>query len=79
MRFTRDFSKNAKKSKYSILKSPLFSGNTVWISKSAFEHHRTVDFQLKKIDTDNFGILDIKFQNACFNKLGFLVHDTCTR
>ena len=76
VRFTTDFRKAANNAKYSIVKPPVFKGNIIWLHESALSLYRTVDFQLTKIDSDDYGQLNIRFQNACFNRIGFLVHDT---
>ena len=74
VRFSEDFKKNV--AIYTVLKPPIFYGNMAWIAKEALSSHRPVTLQITKTDIDGFGQLNIQFQNACFNKLGFLVHDT---
>lgn len=76
IRFTKPIKKNANNAPYSIIKPPCFKGNIAWISKSAVDMYRGVDIILTKLDENNFGHLEIKFQNACFNIVGFLTHDT---
>ena len=76
VRFTTNFQKAANNAKYAIIKPPVFKGNVVWLHESALNLYRTVDFQLTKIDCDDDAQLNIRFQNACFNRIGFLVHDT---
>ena len=76
VRFRTDFSKNAKNASYGIVKNPIFHGNIAWIPKVALTKYNPITMQMTKTYCDGFGQLNIRFQNACFNKLGFLVHDT---
>ena len=76
VRFTTKFEKNSNHSTYGIIKPPVLKGNIAWLDVSELELHRTVEVHLTKLDTDGFGNLNVRFQNACFNSLGFLVHDT---
>lgn len=76
VRFCQDFENNANNAAYGIVKPPLFCGNFAWMSKQAIELYRPVTMQIIKTDSDGYGQLHIQFQNACFNKLGFLTHDT---
>lgn len=66
--------KTANNYKYKIVKSPTFRGNIAHMEKSYFNLYRGVTLQLNKIDADEYSQLDVTFQNACFNCLGFLVH-----
>ena len=76
IRFTRDFPKKEMKCKYWVIKPPKLYGKLAWVSKSVFDVYRRLQMQLKKMDENNFGVLEVKFQNSVFNKLGFLVHDS---
>ena len=51
-------------------------GNFGVVARSTVSVYRHVEMHLDKIDKEEFGVLTVKYQNACFNKLGFLVHDT---
>ena len=70
--FTLDFTKNARNCKYKMVKALIFCGNVLWLRKHCFNTYRTFAMQLRTIDGDDHGQLD---KNACFNKLGLLVHD----
>ena len=75
-RFTKDISKNAKNTSYAIIKTPMLKGNISVLTAEKFAIHRHVTIQLAKIDEEEYGSVNINVQNACFNKLGFMVHDT---
>ena len=76
VRFCQDLHKNVNNAPFSIIKAPIFTGNVAWIPKNVFESYRPFSMQITKTDVNGYAQLDIRYQNACFNKLGFLVHDT---
>ena len=76
VRFKNDFIRNARNASYTIIKRPTLYGNVCWVSKAALANHNEITMQLTKTNSDGYGQLNLKFQNACFNKLGFVVHDS---
>ena len=76
LRFTTDAMKNVNKQGFSIAKMPKVQGRIVVIPETAMKLHRPVSIALDKIDSEDVGNIVVKFQNACFNSLGFLTHDT---
>lgn len=77
VRFTTDLKKNAKRATYGIIKPPILKGNLVSLPKIALNDHAPVTVVLSNIAKDDFhGTLNVTFKNACFNLLGFMVHDT---
>ena len=76
VRFTRNFSKNSNNSKYHICDKPLFKGNIIWIPQTLINDYRPFSIKVVKINAEDYGKLVLSFQNACFNRLGFLTHDT---
>ena len=75
VRFTENIRKNAKNAQYDIYKSPVIKGNMVSLPKSILEDYRPVQVSLEKIDQNDFGTMNVRYQNSCFNVLGFLTHD----
>ena len=76
IRFTRNFTRNANNAKYFVCEPPLFKGNFQWINKSCTVEYRPFTIQLDKINEQDYGRQIFMFQNACFNRMGFLIHDT---
>ena len=76
VRFTRNFSKNANNALYYICERPVMKGIMQWILNDCLSEYRPFTMKLDKIDKDQHGRLTLMCQNACFNKLGFLTHDT---
>uniref|UniRef100_A0A7M5V0I1 Uncharacterized protein n=1 Tax=Clytia hemisphaerica TaxID=252671 RepID=A0A7M5V0I1_9CNID len=77
VRFTSDIIKNANKAPYAIIRQPILRGNIARLPKCAVVEEQNITLVVSDIDRDNFhGTLNITFRNACFNKLGFLTHDT---
>ena len=77
VRFTTDIQRNANNAPYGYICRPILQGNIARLLKSAVVEEQNVTMILNNIQSDDFhGTLNITFKNACFNKLGFLTHDT---
>ena len=76
VRFKNNIERNANKQKFEVVRWPFLCGKIVNINKSDLLLHQTVSITLNKIDVTNMGRLEMTFQNACFNSLGFMTHDT---
>ena len=76
IRFTTDIERNANKQKFEIVRWPCLNGKIAIVKKSDMSLHQAVTIALRNIDLTNIGQLKITFQNACFNSLGFMTHDT---
>ena len=74
LRFKSKILKNAHLSPFCIVRPPTFKGNFTWFKKEELNSFRLINLQLVKLDSDYYGQLNIKFQNCCFNRLGFLTH-----
>jgi len=76
IRFTTDFTKNMNNAPFYVIKRPLLKGNIATIKKSSIVAYNPVEVQVDKIDVvDAHGMLNVTFQNACFNVLGFMCHE----
>ena len=75
VRFTRDFISDATNPTLSHARKPILKGRILWVERKCLKTFHSVNTQMSKIDTDGFVTLEIKFQNAVFNKLGFLCYD----
>lgn len=74
LRFTSKIKRNAFLSTYNVLVKPIVKGNFCWVDREFLENHQPVVLTFGKFENMH-GQLDISYQNACFNSLGFLTHD----
>ena len=75
VRFTRSFLSSANNPTLFYARKMHLKGCLLWIEEKYIKHYNSLTLQLTKIDENQFGIMEIKFQNAVFNKLGFLCFD----
>ena len=60
LRFKSKILKNAHLSPFYIVRPPTFKGNFTWFEKEELNSFRLINLQLVKLDSDNYGQLDIK-------------------
>ena len=75
VRVTRDFTKNVNKQPFDIVKDQKLRGEIQTFQNSVLDKHSNVTVQLQRVNINNFGVLKVQYNNACFNSLGFLTHD----
>lgn len=74
LRFTTDCKRNANSASYEVLIKPVVKGNFISLPETSLKNYRSIDVAFTKCQ-DLFGQINISYQNACFNSLGFLTHD----
>ena len=75
VRVTRNFTKNVNKQPFDIVKDQKLRGEIQTFQNSVLDKHSNVTVQLQRVNINNFGVLKVQYNNACFNSLGFLTHD----
>ena len=79
VRFVHDLKRNINKQKFDIVRFPKLIGQVVKIEddgNDVVKIEDPVSISLKKPNKNRVGTVNISYRNACFNKLGFLTHDT---
>ena len=76
VRLTTNVTGNVNNQPFQIAKIPKLQRCICEILLEFVSINNPVSIVLEKIDSKNIGSVNIKFQNACFNALGFMIYDT---
>ena len=75
VRFSKPFRRNINNQKYHLAKNPFLYGKVFNVEKGMIKEHKSVNVFLDKI-SDYIGTLKVQYQNASFNSMGMLTHET---
>ena len=79
IRFVNDLKRNINNQRFEIVRYPKLVGQIIKIENDGTDLvkiEEPVAVCFKKPDKNRVGTVNISYRNACFNKLGFLTHDT---